>query len=193
MEACDKRWKTACRKHIKGAQQKRFSRMKTFATAVDNQVAKGKLLQDVLREMDQLFYDCKRSFYGLVSKLQELGIAEKKPSRRKKVGEESPWWGVVVGNVYLIFVFRLYVTCLFLFFFYCIFHCFHHRRRKKGWWKKGCSPQQNRQFEAQQSTHKIGGIVHQQTQPPIIDKALEAFDAIWEWWKVWFFISLFLL
>jgi hypothetical protein len=96
LEACDRKWKTKWRKHFNAADQKRFSRMTMLAKAIDDQVAKGEQLRDVLGKFDFYFRrnrSKRRSFCALIVKLQEEGFIEKKAGRAKRVRSESPGEG----------------------------------------------------------------------------------------------------
>ncbi len=94
LEACEIRWKAKWRKHVKKADQKRFSRMSMLTKAIDDQVKKGEPLRDVLVSFDQYFRGTrKRSFCALISKLQDEGYIERKAARTKRVRRESPGEG----------------------------------------------------------------------------------------------------
>ena len=93
LEACDAWWKTKWKKHFNAADQKRFSRMMMLALAIDTEVSRGVGLEDVLAKFDHYFRHNNRSFYALITKLQDEGFIEKKAPRTKHIGRESPGEG----------------------------------------------------------------------------------------------------
>ena len=88
LEAVEEKTKKAWRKGFSAADQKHFSRVAMLVSAIDQSVVDGRGLEDVVRELEEVFEDKGKAFSGLITELQRVDFIPKKGPRKSR--RQSP-------------------------------------------------------------------------------------------------------